>query len=115
MSEPAFPQLYLLLKHDGGLVAFQESEAPWAGVLGFTSEQRAREFCRLSGLERCEIAAIDTGDHSSVSALIAQVKTRAIRYLLLDLDYHDSRCTQVEFEGDRFGASHERHFKPRAH
>ena len=44
------------------------------------------------------------------TALIAAMKRRPIRYALLDLDYHSGHCTQIDFEGDGFGATTERQF-----
>lgn len=105
----------MLLDRDGSLVAFQEQEACWAGVLGFSSEQLAREFCGTSGLEQCEIAAIETGDRAGIAALIRQIKSRAIRYLFLDLDYKRGDCLQVEFEGDGFGPAREHQFTAHSH
>jgi len=42
------------------------------------------------------------------------VKHRAVRNLLLDLDYKTGACTQVEFDGDRFGESSQRQMTPHA-
>lgn len=115
MSALGCKELYLLLECGGSLVAFQEQEASWAGVLGFSSEELAREFCGAGGLEQCQIAAIDTTDHASVAALIRQIKRRTIRYLFLDLDYSRGNCLQVELEGDAFGPARERQFTPHRH
>ena len=106
-------ELYLLLDRDGALIVFQESGSSWAGVLGFTSEEKAREFLAASHLDAAEIAAIDRGDPASVAGLVAGVKPRAVRYLLLDLDYRTGRCIQIEFEGDRLGFERERQLTPR--
>jgi hypothetical protein len=105
-------ELYFLFDRAGALVAYQEKEASWAGVLAFSSEDEARKFLRESGSEAHEIAALPTVDSSSIAALIRQVKSRAVRYLLLDLDYRSGRCIQVEFEGDGFGETRERQFVP---
>ena len=106
-------ELHLLLDRDGSLIVFQESGSSWAGVLGFTSEDKAREFIAASHLDAAEIAAIDRGDAASVAALVAGVKRRAVRYLLLDLDYRTGHCIQIEFEGDRLGFERERQLTPR--
>jgi hypothetical protein len=108
------PELHLLLDSAGALIVFQEKDAPWAGVLAFSGEDRAREFCRVSNLDAAEIAAISTADPQAVAGLIASVKPRAIRNLLLDLDYKTGACTQVEFVGDSFGAATPRRFTPPA-
>lgn len=112
MSSFAAKELHLLLDSAGALIVYQEEDAHWAGVLGFSSEDRAREFVRASGLEAAEIGLIDPADPTQVASLIAAVKHRAIRYLLLDLDWHGGECVQVEFEGSSFGASSERRFTP---
>jgi len=106
-------ELHLLLDRAGSLIVFQESDHAWAGALAFTSEQRARDFIAASHLEAAEIATIDRADAESVAALVASVKPRAVRHLLLDLDYRTGRCIQIEFEGDRFGAERERQLTPR--
>lgn len=114
MSASLPREIHLLLDAAGGLIAFQEKGAPWAGVLGFSSEERAREFCRISNLDAAEVAAISTGDGQAVAGLISSVKRRAIRNLILDLDYKTGACTQVEFAGDAFGAAAARQFTPQA-
>lgn len=100
---PASPELYFLLDRDGGLVAFRENLAPWAGLLAFSSEERARQFCHASGAREAQIVAIATSDEASLRAMIGQVKPKGIRYLLLDLDYGDGGCVRYEFEQDGFG------------
>ena len=114
MSALECKELYFLLDGAGALSAYQEKEASWAGLLAFSSEDQARNFCSESGAQAREIVALPAGDRASVAALIRQVKTRAIRYLLLDLDYRRGRCLQVEFEGDDFGEAKERQFVPPA-
>lgn len=115
MSTPGCEALHFLLGKDGALIVFEEKDTAWAGVLAFSSEELARQFCRLSRLEVAELASIATADQESIAALIREVKRRAVRYLLLDLDYRTGRCIQVEFEGDHLGASCERQFTPRRH
>jgi hypothetical protein len=108
-------ELHLLLDSAGALIVFQEKGATWAGVLAFSSEDKAREFCRTSNLDAAEVAAIATDDTQAVAILIASIKRRAIRNLLLDLDYKTGACTQIDFEGDSFGAIAPRQFTPPAH
>jgi hypothetical protein len=112
LSSPA-PELFFLLDSAGALIVFQENDVHWAGVLAFSSEDAAREFCRVSNLDAAEVAAISTTDRDAVAALVNSVKPRAIRNLLLDLDYKTGACTQIEFEGDALGASSARQFAPR--
>lgn len=112
MSLPA-AELFFLLDSAGALIVFQENRANWAGVLAFSNEEKAREFCRVSNLDAAEVAAISTADRDAVAALVNSVKRRAVRNLLLDLDYKTGACTQIEFEGDAFGASTARQFVPR--
>jgi hypothetical protein len=106
-------ELHLLLDGEGALIVFQEKGSSWAGVLAFTSEDQARDFLAASHLEVSEIASIDGGDAENVAALVANLKRRAVRYLLLDLDYRTGHCIQVEFEGDRLGLERERQLSPR--
>ena len=115
MSEPLPKEIHLLLDSSGALIVFQEKGASWAGVLVFSSEDRAREFCRASKLDAAEVAALSTADPDSVAGLIASIKRRAIRNLLLDLDYKTGACTQIDFEGDAFGTVAPRQFTPPAH
>ncbi|MDO8434715.1 MAG: hypothetical protein Q7S58_20145 [Candidatus Binatus sp.] len=107
-------EIHFLLDSSGALIVFQEKDASWAGVLGFTTEENAREFCRVSNLDAAEIASISVGDPEAIAALIKSVKNRAVRNLLLDLDYKTGACTQVEFDGDRFGEAAARQMTPPA-
>ncbi|HXN13048.1 MAG TPA: hypothetical protein VN865_08090 [Candidatus Acidoferrales bacterium] len=112
---PSIPsEIHLLLDSAGALIVFQEKGATWAGVLAFSSEDNAREFCRISNLDAAEVAALSTDDQPAVASLIASIKRRAIRNLLLDLDYRTGACTQIDFEGDSFGAVAPRQFTPPA-
>ena len=108
-------ELHFLLDSGGALIVFEEKDTAWAGVLAFSSEESARAFCRISKVEVAEVAAIETADRDSIAALIREVKRRAVRYVLLDLDYHSGRCVQIDFEGDALGSSRERQFSPREH
>ena len=103
MSASLPQELHLLLDSSGALIVFQEKGASWAGVLAFSSEDHAREFCRISNLDVAEVGAISTGDAQAVAGLIASIKRRAIRNLLLDLDYKTGVCTQIDFLGNSFG------------
>jgi hypothetical protein len=107
-------ELHFLLR-GGELLVFEEKDTAWTGVLAFSSEELAREFCRVSKREAGEIASISTADRESVAALVREVKRRAVRYLLLDLDYRTGRCIRVDFEGDGLGLSREWQFTPREH
>ncbi len=111
----AAKELHLLLDSAGALIVYQEEGTHWAGVLGFSSEERAREFVAASHLDAAETAAIDPADPAQVASLVNAVKQRAVRYLLLDLDWRSGECVQVEFEGNSFGASRERQFTPHQH
>lgn len=115
MSSPLPKELHLLLDSSGALIVFQEKGVPWAGVLAFSSEDGARDFCRVSNLDAAEVAGISTADPEAVGGLIASIKRRAIRNILLDLDYKTGACTQVEFVGDSFGPSTPRQFTPPVH
>lgn len=108
-------ELYFLLDHDGSIIAYQEKDQSWAGALAFSSERLAREFAALSRLDAAEVAAVVTDDRANLAALIAALKRRPIRYLLLDLDYHSGKCRQVDFEGDALGAVREREFSAAHH
>jgi hypothetical protein len=103
-------ELFFLLDRAGAIIAFQEKNASWAGALAFSDEQKARALVNLSRLEAAEIASVALDDTAAVACLVAALKRRPIRYLLLDLDYHTGICRQVEFEGDGFGAVRERRF-----
>lgn len=96
-------ELHFLLDTAGALIAFQTTGASWAAVLAFTSESGAREFVRQSNLDAAEIASIDSADAAAVADLVRNVKRRAIRNLLLDLDYASGKCVAIEFEGDALG------------
>jgi hypothetical protein len=115
LSALAAKELHLLLDASGALIVYQEEGTHWAGVLGFSSEARAREFVAASHLDAAETAAIDPADRAQVASLIEAVKRRAVRYLLLDLDWRTGECVQVEFDGDCFGSSSERRFTPHQH
>jgi hypothetical protein len=108
-------QLNLLLDAAGALIVYQQKGTYWAGVLGFSSHERAREFVGASNLDVAEIGVIDPADPAQVGSLVESVKRRAIRYLLLDLDWRTGQCLQVDFEGDGFGASREYRFAPDPH
>ncbi len=108
-------EIHLLLDTAGALIVFQEKGAPWAGVLAFSSEDKAREFCSQSHLDAAEVGAISTEDREAVAALINSIKRRAVRNLLLDLDYKTGACTQIDFDGDSFGAVTARQFAPPVH
>jgi hypothetical protein len=107
-------ELHFLLR-GGEVVVFEEKDTAWTGVLAFSGEEPALEFCRASKLEGAEIASIPTSDHESIAALVGEVKRRAVRYLLLDLDYRTGRCIRVDFEGDGLGPGREWQFVPREH
>jgi hypothetical protein len=106
-------EIYFLLDGSGSIVVYQEKDTSWLGVLAFSSEARAREFIEASKLQVSDIVAIAGSDAQSIAGLIAQVKKRLVRNLLLDLDYATGECTIVEFEGDRFGPTRSWHFEPR--
>jgi hypothetical protein len=105
-------ELYLLLDRAGALIVFQERGASWAGLLAFTTEDRAREFCRISRLDVAEVVSIAGDDRESIARLIGDVKRRAVRNLLLDLDYATGRCLRVEFDGSALGPAVEHQFTP---
>ena len=105
-------ELHFLLDSTGALIVFQETGASWASVLAFSSESRAREFIAASKLEVAEVASIATADDPSIAELIRTVKQRAVRNLLLDLNYATGECVAVEFESDRLGISHETRLSP---
>jgi hypothetical protein len=115
LNAPLPEELHLLLDRDGSLIVFQQKDASWAGLLGFSTEDRAREFCATSRLDVAEIVSIARDDRESISHLIADVKRRAVRNLLLDLDYATGRCLRVEFDGECFGAAVEHQFTPGGH
>lgn len=112
MSAP--DELFFLLDARGSFIVFQENETAWAGLLAFTSEDKAREFADTSRLEVSDVAGIDVSDRQSLAALIDSVKKRSVRNLLLDLDYRSGKCTVIEFAGSALGPSREWQFAPRA-
>jgi hypothetical protein len=105
-------EFYLVLDHEGAIIAYQEKNEPWAGALAFSSEELARNFIDTSHLEADEIVAIDTEDDSNLGNLIASLKRRPIRYLLLDLDYRSGKCRQIDFEGNALAGVRERQITP---
>jgi len=113
LSAPDCTELHFLLDSGGALIVFEEADTAWAGALAFSTQALARDFCRISKLEVADLAAIETGDRDSVAALIGELKRRAVRYLLLDLDYRTGRCVQIDFDGDSLGARREKQFSPR--
>ncbi len=114
MSFPSdLTEIYFLLDGAGSLVVYQEKDTSWLGVLAFSSEANAREFVAASKLEVSDVVAIAASDAESIAGLIAQVKKRMVRNLLLDLDYASGECTIVEFEGDRLGPIRQWQFEPK--
>jgi hypothetical protein len=107
-------ELHLLLDASGALIVYQEKGTYWAGVLGFSSYERARAFVDSSHLDVAEIGAIDPSDSAQAASLVEAVKPRAVRFLLLDLDWRSGECLRVEFEGNAFGAASVHHFAPGA-
>jgi hypothetical protein len=108
-------EFHFLLDSTGALIVFQETGSPWANVLAFSTENRAREFIRQSKLEVAEIAAIAASNEGEMAKLIRSVKPRAVRNLLLDLDYVSGDCLAVEFEGDALGIARDYRLTPAAH
>ncbi len=106
-------EIHFLLDGGGSIVVYQEKDTSWLGVLAFSSEANARAFVEASKLQVSEIVAIAASDAASIAALIAQVKKRMVRNLLLDLDYASGECIVVEFEGDRLGPTRSWRFEPR--
>ena len=113
MTDPK--EFHFLLDSTGALILFQETGSPWANLLAFSTENRAREFIRQSRLEVAEIAAIAASDRGEMAKLIRSVKPRAVRNLLLDLDYASGDCRAVEFEGDALGIARDYRLNPAAH
>ena len=114
MSLPSnLAEIYFLLDGAGALVVYQEKDTSWLGVLAFSSEVNAREFVDASKLDVSEVAAIAASDAESIAGLIAQVKKRMVRNLLLDLNYISGECTVIEFEGDRLGPTRSWRFEPK--
>lgn len=106
-------EYYFLLDGTGSIVVYQEKDTSWLGVLAFSTDAKAHEFVDASKLEVSDIVAISGSDAASIAGLISQVKKRAVRNLLLDLDYQSGDCTVVEFEGDSFGAARKWQFAPK--
>jgi hypothetical protein len=114
VSLPAeLSEIYFLLDGGGSLVVYQEKDTSWLGVLAFSSETNARAFVEASKLDVSDVVAIATSDKASIAGLIAQVKKRLVRNLLLDLDFATGECTIVEFDGDHFGPTRRWRFEPR--
>jgi hypothetical protein len=103
-------ELNLLLDSEGSVIAFQEKDESWAGALAFSTEEKALSFVKASHLEVAEVAAIELADQASIAALVASLKRRPVRYLLLDLDYHTGACQQVDFSGSGLGNVKSRQF-----
>ena len=99
--EPAsnLSEIYFLLDGAGSLVVYQEKDTSWLGVLAFSSEANAREFVAASKLEVSDVVAIAASDTESIAGLIAQVKKRLVRNLLLDLDYRERRMHHRRVRG----------------
>ena len=110
MSAVVAKELHFLLDPDGALVAFQEKSASWMSLLAFSTVDIAQDLIADSGLKASEIVSIASGDADSIARLIRTVKQRAIRNLLLDLDYKTGRCLRVEFVGERLGDATEHQF-----
>jgi len=108
-------EFHFLLDSSGALIVFQETGASWASVLAFSSEDNAREFIARSKLEVAEIAAIAAADRGEIAELIRTLKPRAVRNLLLDLDYATGDCIAIEFEGDALGIARQHRLTPGAH
>lgn len=114
MSLPAdLEEIWFLLDGSGSLIVYQEKDTSWLGVLAFSGEAAARAFVDASKLEVSDIVALEASDAQSIAGLIAQVKKRLVRNLLLDLDYVTGECTLVEFEGERLGPMRAWRFEPR--
>ncbi len=110
MSGLETAELHFLLDRAGAVIAFQEKDQSWAGALAFSSQENARRFIEISRVEVSEIATLATDDQEGIAGLIAALKQRPIRYLLLDLDYRTGECRQVDFEGARLGRAVARQF-----
>ena len=115
MSAFQFSELHFLLDKAGALIAFQEKDDSWAGALAFSSDALARRFISQSRLDVAEIASLSTDDRDGIATLIAALKRRPIRYLLLDLEYATGQCRQVEFDGDSLGTAKDRQFEAAHH
>ncbi len=110
----AHRELHFLLDGKGALIAYQITGAPWAAVLAFSELSLAQDFVRQSNLDAAEIASIDSGEAAAVAELVRNVKRRAIRNLLLDLDYASGKCFAIEFEGDALGIARDYQLTVRA-
>ena len=115
MTAVSWPRLYFISDSSSGLVAFQETRSAWAGVLAFSDVARAEQFRSERALKETEIVGIETSDTGSIAALIAKVKKRSVRCLMVDLDYKTGRYSQIEFVGDRLGDVSERQLVHEAH
>jgi hypothetical protein len=115
LSALAAKELHFLLDEDGALVAFQEKNASWMSALAFSSEERAQEFLAASGANASEIVSLASSDSESISQLIRTLKQRAIRNLVLDLDYKSGKCLRLEFAGDQLGDAVDHQFVPDHH
>ena len=107
-------EFHFLIDAAGALIVFQETGAAWASVLAFSSEKLAREFLERSNLEVSEIGALDESDVGAIANLIRAVKPRAVRNILLDLDYATGECVAIEFEGDELGIERAHRLTPGA-
>ncbi len=107
-------ELCFLADEAGALIAYQETGASWTSLLAFSDEEKALEFRRRGGLVNCAVVAIDLADEASVRALITQVKRRAVRSLLLDLNFDSGHCQEVELIGQAFANPTERRLAPKA-
>lgn len=113
-SLASLSEIFFLLDGAGSLVVYQEKDTSWLGVLAFSSEATAHAFVEASKLDVSEVVAIAAADAESIAGLIAQVKKRMVRNLLLDLDYASGQCTIIEFEGDHLGATRAWQFEPKS-
>jgi hypothetical protein len=105
-------ELNFLLAPDGSLIVYQQKDASWVSLPVFSSEEKAREFVRASKLEVADIASLRCDDTGSISELVRSVKKRAVRNLLLDLDYRTGKCVIIEFLGDGLGPRRQWQFTP---
>lgn len=110
---PDLEEIFFLLDDAGSIVVYEEKHTSWLGVLAFSNEALARDFVGASNLAISDVVAISSSDAASIAGLIAQVKKRAVRNLLLDLDFKTGNCTIVEFEGDRLGPTRQWQFTPK--
>jgi hypothetical protein len=103
MADFPTTELHFLLRPDGSLVAYREDGSSWAAIVAFSSADLASTFCRDSGINDAQIAAVDPTDSQSIAALVGQIKMSAIRFILLDLDYRSGRSVRIQLEADRLG------------